>query len=96
MFSDVTWAEILLLTWMAQYFKVTLLYTPTMMYSIDLEYGNGTFLNDMVEKPFEYENNHIPYIKESHVKKVLKYDEYGTDLAIKYTFSKGVSKDQCS
>ena len=93
-YSDITWAEILLLlTWMAQYFDVTILYTPTFMYSIDIEYGNGSFIKEIVEKRFEYKNNHIPYIKESHVSKVIKFDEYGRYRAIKYANNRGVSCD---
>ncbi len=77
---------------MAQYFNVTFFYTPTITYSKDLETKIiGTFEDDLIFKGLEFASNHIPYIKESHVNEILKYDHHGVKLAKEYAYSKRVS-----
>ena len=71
---------------MAQYFNVTILYTPSITYSKDFDEGYGAFEEDLAYEPFKFENNHIPYVIESHVNNILKYDGHGVEIAKQYAY----------
>lgn len=47
----------------------------------------GAFEEDLLYKPIDYLNNHIPYVKESLVSKVLTYDQRGVEFAKEYAYS---------
>ncbi len=77
---------------MAQYFDVTVLYTPSITYNKDIVKKKiGAFEEDLVDKRFEFENNHIPYLKESRLNRVLKFDARGVKLAKEYAYLSTVS-----
>ena len=62
-------------------------YTPAIHYSRDLDRKlMGAFEGDLDNVPFDYQGNHIQYIKKSTVDRVLQYDNTGVEMAKKYAY----------
>ena len=79
------WAEIWLLSIMAQYFKLRILYTPVIPYLEAFENGNNkSFLRYLRPIRNNYRQNHIYYLKEEQVEKNLIYDERGGAIITDY------------
>ncbi len=94
-FRDVSWGQIMTLLWLAQYFDLFVLYTPAITYSKDLDglfEKAGVFKEDLKYVPFNYEDNHISYVRKPMVDFKLKYDPHGVTVAEKYAWKSGKSK----
>ena len=75
------------LLWFAQYFNLTLKYTPTITYSKDQEFVNNTIEGDLKYFPINFETNYIPYMKKKQLDRVLQYDNVGVRKAREIAYS---------
>ena len=79
------WAEIWLLSIIAQYFKLRVLYTPVVPYLEAFETGNNeSFLSYLRPIRNDFHQNHIHYLTEEQVNKNLIYDERGGTIVANY------------
>lgn len=86
-----TWADIILLTMISEYYNLKYLYTPLIKYGSDLESQvKGTFEQDLIEETPDFSNSHL-YIKGSAFNGLMTLDEKGIEIAKAYAWSKPVS-----
>lgn len=75
---------------MAQYFKLTFLYTPFIKFGIDLDTSiMGAFEEDLIERKTDFSLSHL-YIKEKTFNDIMLYDTKGVEIANKFAWSKPV------
>ena len=93
--SHISWGQILMLLWFTQYFDLIIKYTPALSYSKDLDselHSAGAFEADLEFVPFDYQGNHIQYVRKHVVEQKLQYDDFGVDKAKQYAYSYGEGK----
>ena len=83
------WAEIWLLSIMAEYFKLQILYTPLIPHLESFETNNNkSYLQYLLPIENDYSQNHIYYLREEKVDEKLIYDERGATIFTDYFTSK--------
>ena len=79
------WAEIWLLTALAEYYNMKILYTPIIPYLTDyMANKHGVYLSYMKPMKLNFKENHIPYLKEDRVNDKIIFDPEGSKIAQTY------------